>query len=70
MPKDSSKTILSALYEERSKLFLDGKQFFFEYLVATDMRDLEEIHRLKRMMEKNSKKMDDIESKISLLIEE
>lgn len=69
MPKDSSKPILIALYEERSKLFLDGKQFFFEYLVATDMRDLEEIHRLKRMMEKNSKKMDDLESKIRLLVE-
>lgn len=70
MLNDSSKPSLATLHEERNRLFLDGKQFFFEYLVATDTRDLEEIYRLRRMIKENSQKIEDVESKIKLLIGE
>lgn len=68
MLNDSSKPSLATLHEERNRLILDGKQFFFEYLIATDTRDLEEIHKLRKMMKENSQKIEDIESKIKLFI--
>ncbi|MBS7619124.1 hypothetical protein KEJ21_00540 [Candidatus Bathyarchaeota archaeon] len=67
MPNDSSKPSLATLHEERNRLFLYAKQFFFEYLVATDTRDLEETHQLMRMIKENSQKIEDVEFRIKLL---